>query len=484
MNYGETLTDFHQIFMSTTKMSKRRKSKVYGLLICCCLFFFGAAAQDNSLTKDELVRIVKAYHPVVRQADINISKAGADIQNARGQFDPLVSSGLKNKELSDKLYYSYFYAEVNIPTWYGIDIKAGTEETDGVRLSPEATPGSLNYVGVKFSLNGVIYDKRRAALQQAKIFLQMSLAEKKLAVNDVLFDAVAAYWAWVKEYEQLNIVTAQMNTSRERLAMVKGEAAQGARPDIDTVEAYAQYYTFVQQYNNAEQLLQNATLALSAYLWLDDGSPYTLPQNIIPGEALSAQSGTLPDLATALESQERHPKLEMLNAKLDILQIEKKLKMQSLIPKLAVNAASLNYKSDFLEHTRQPVADNYKLSLDVSVPIFMRETRGSIRSAKLKIDEMRLERSMQQMQLSVKLKAYYNEYLSLARQIDDYTKVKAAYQVLYNGEMLKFRSGESTLFLVNSRELKMLEAAQKLVELQAKQQKAYVGILYAAGLLM
>lgn len=470
--------------MSTTKMSIKRKNKIFSLLVCLCLHFYGAAAQDHSLTKDELVRVVKAYHPVVRQADINISKAGADIQNARGQFDPVVSSGLKNKELSDKLYYSYFYAEVSVPVWYGIDIKAGTEETDGVRLSSEATPGSLNYVGVKFSLNSIAYDKRRAALQQAKSFLQMSLAEKKLTVNEILFDAVAAYWAWVKEYEQLGIMTAQMNTSKERLEMVKGEAKQGARPDIDTVEAYAQYYSFVQQYNNATQLLQNAALVLSAYLWLEDGSPYMLPQDIKPGEALSAKAGTLPDLATALESQQSHPKLEMLNAKLDILQIEKKLKMQSLIPKLSVNAASLNYNSDVLKHASQPVAENYKLSLDVSVPILMRETRSSIRSAKLKIDEMRIERSMQQLQLSVKLKTYYNEYLSLSRQIEDYTKVKAAYQVLYNGEMLKFRSGESTLFLVNSRELKLLEAAQKLVELQAKQQKAYAGILYAAGMLM
>ena len=57
------------------------------------------------------------------------------------------------------------------------------------------------------------------------------------------------------------------------------------------------------------------------------------------------------------------------------------------------------------------------------------------------------------------------------------------YRKVYNGEYTRFLNGESTLFMVNTREMKMLETAQKLVELKAKYKKAYTSMFYATGTL-
>ena len=57
------------------------------------------------------------------------------------------------------------------------------------------------------------------------------------------------------------------------------------------------------------------------------------------------------------------------------------------------------------------------------------------------------------------------------------------YQRLYSGERLKFEVGESTLFILNSRQNKVIEAAQKVAELAAKRQKAEAGLYFAAGIL-
>lgn len=55
--------------------------------------------------------------------------------------------------------------------------------------------------------------------------------------------------------------------------------------------------------------------------------------------------------------------------------------------------------------------------------------------------------------------------------------------MLQKGEETRFLNGESSLFLINSREQKTLEAKQKWVELQAKNQKSLVDIKWSAGML-
>jgi hypothetical protein len=54
---------------------------------------------------------------------------------------------------------------------------------------------------------------------------------------------------------------------------------------------------------------------------------------------------------------------------------------------------------------------------------------------------------------------------------------------LQKGEETKFTNGESSLFLVNARELKTLEAQQKYMELQYKVQKAAVSAIWITGTL-
>jgi outer membrane protein TolC len=50
-------------------------------------------------------------------------------------------------------------------------------------------------------------------------------------------------------------------------------------------------------------------------------------------------------------------------------------------------------------------------------------------------------------------------------------------------EESKLSNGESSLFLVNSRETKALEAQEKLIEIKTKYYKTSYKLLWAAGLL-
>ena len=57
------------------------------------------------------------------------------------------------------------------------------------------------------------------------------------------------------------------------------------------------------------------------------------------------------------------------------------------------------------------------------------------------------------------------------------------YKQLVKAEETRLINGESNLFLINTRENKMLEAQEKLIELQTKYFKSIYALQWSAGLL-
>ncbi|MBL7691433.1 MAG: TolC family protein [Flavipsychrobacter sp.] len=463
--------------------------KLNSIITVWLLLWSFAAFADTTryLSKDEFISVVRAYHPVVKQADIQVAKASADIQRSRGAFDPRLAAGAGQKTFGDKVYYNYLSPELTIPTWYGVEFKAGLDNFQGDRLNQDVTVGKVTYAGMKVPVNGLLYDKRRAALQQAKIFKEMSEADRKLAVNELLFDAIAAYWNWVKEYQIYQAVSSLVEANEERMKFLRVEVEQGSRPAIDTVEGDAQYQVILQQQNNALINYRNAGLDLSNYMWMENGEPLNWTSGIAP-ERLSADmlptAAEVPELSGLLSALDQHPKLQTLDRKISALEIDQKVKTQDLLPKLSLSANMLSKGYGLPgDVSSNYLSGNHKVSLDFGVPLFQREARGGLQAAKLKIEETGYEKDRIALQIENKIKSYHNEYTNLQLQLKNYERALSAYQQLYRGEDLRFKIGESTMFLLNSREIKVLEAMQKLIELKAKCRKAHAGIFYAAGML-
>ena len=466
-----------------------RRKLVNSIVLALLLNALPGYCSDSTriMTRDQLLSIVRSYHPVVKQAAIQMAKANAEVQKARGGFDPALNAALDRKTFNGKLYYSYFKPELNVPTWYGVEFKAGYEEAIGDRLSSEATNGVTSFVGVKIPVTSLLYDKRRAALQQAKLYTQVTAAEQKLTINNLLYDANAAYINWTKEYLVYRAVCSLAEGNKTRMKFLRTEVVQGSRPAIDTTEAQAQYEVILQQQYNSRVNYINAGLELSNYMWLDNNLPAQLDETVVPDTTeLDRQflGNEIPTLAELLTDAATHPKVQALTSKVDILELDMKLKSQYLLPKLSVNANLLSkgygLKGDVNSTT---VTDNNKLGMEFNMPLFLREARGNLRAAKLKITETELEKDQVSLSIDNKVKSYYNDFVSLQQQTDAYTRAYNNYRAVFNGETTRFNNGESTIFMVNTRELKLLETLQKLVDIKAKYRKAYAGMFYAAGTL-
>jgi outer membrane protein TolC len=121
--------------------------------------------------------------------------------------------------------------------------------------------------------------------------------------------------------------------------------------------------------------------------------------------------------------------------------------------------------------------------LSFGIPLRLSQGRGEYRIAKLKITEAQLQQSQKRVEVETKVKSYFNELVTLKKQISLQERALRNYQALQRGEEIRFEAGESSLFLINARENKTLEALQKLQELKAKYFKTANTLQWAAGLL-
>jgi len=451
------------------------------------LFLPSSKAQDSSLvlSKDEFISVVRQFHPVVLQANLQVRRAEAGITQARGAFDPVLYSSLDRKSLDGKLYYSYFNPQLIIPTWYGLQVKAGLEEVIGDRVTSEATFGKTSYLGVKLSSNELLFDNRRAALRQAQTMRSLSQAEQKIAVNDLMNEALTSYLEWLRAYENYRLISDAIRINEERLRFVRLEFLQGNKPAIDTSEVVAQLQNFLQQQNAAWLAFQNEGIYLSNFLWLENARPLQWNEKIIPDTSVLsiAYDSHLKEILDLVNLDiSDHPKMELYRSKIEFLETERRLKAQYLAPKLSVNANLLNKGYELPgEVSRAMLENNYKLGVDFSLPLLLREARGAYRTTKLKTQETILARDQEQLSLENKVRRYFNEVVSLYEQIALYESAYQNYVRLYRGEQTRFSVGESTLFILNSRENKLIETQQKLIDLRTKWHKSYTGLLWAAG---
>lgn len=458
------------------------------LLSISCNFGYSQNDAEAILLLDEVMNNVKDYHPISRQAEILILRADAEVLKAKGGFDPVVTQSLNQKYYDDKNYYSLFNGEIKIPLWPGIDIKTGYESNNGVFLGQEnSTPNNgLIFGGVAIPLGqGLLIDERRADYKNAKIGQNLANAESQNLLNDLLFATTSIYWDWFKAHNVRKIFQASLVNVTARYEGVVFNAATGDRPQIDTVEAKILVQNIALGLNQSETEYRNISNLLASFMWTEDLTQDPKPLTSIPNEYLieieniAAESLTLPidELAAS------HPYLEQLRQKIAQTTVEKRLKQDKLKPiiNLHYNPLVEPIRGDLFSNY---TINNYKWGVEFKMPLFLRRERGDIRLADLKIQEMNLELQFKSADLYNKMNAYIVQWENTLDQIKIFQEAVDLYEKMLISEQRLFEQGESSLFLVNSREQSYINAKVKLIELIAKNKMAYYALYYYAGRLV
>jgi hypothetical protein len=82
-----------------------------------------------------------------------------------------------------------------------------------------------------------------------------------------------------------------------------------------------------------------------------------------------------------------------------------------------------------------------------------------------------------------KATASINDFNVSIGQMQLYTNTVKDYEALLEAERTVFEGGESSLFMINAREMSYINAKLKLIDLTAKNQTAMLMVFYALGML-
>jgi len=423
------------------------------------------------LSLAEYLGYVKSFHPVVKQANLVINEGEAKLLKARGAFDPKLEVDMDRKEFKNTDYYDKLNAAFKIPTWYGVEFQAKYEENSGVFLNPESTvpEDGLYSMGVSVSLaQGLLTNRRMAMLKQARLFNKQVQADRQLMVNDILFEAAQTYFKWLKTYNDKQVYNSFLYNAEFRLEGIKKSYEAGEFPAIDTLEAGIIVQTRNLAYENARMTHVKASLELATFLWLDDNTPIELQDNVIP------DTNTLVGVDNALNTSginlemldlENHPKLRSLGYKYEGLMVEKRLKANNLLPRIDLE---YNLYSETPGYIDSYNTSNYMAGLNVNFPLFLRKERGDLKLAKAKVQSTEFEIAATRVSLKNKIEAISQEMESYLLQNAITEDMVRDYESLLKAEERKFFLGESFLFLINSRESKLIEARLKANEIENK----------------
>ena len=436
------------------------------------LFFgFSATAQEivsKEFTYNEFLGYVKKYHPLVKNANLNIDAAQANLMMARGGFDPKIEVDFSQKQFKGQEYYSILNSSFKIPTWYGIEIKAGFDNNEGVYSNPERkTPNQgLTSLGISVPLGqGLFINQRMADVQKAKIQLQLSQAERKLQAINVLYDASLAYFNWKKNYDEVQLYKKYNANAEIRFKGIQSLIQQGDKPAIDSVEAGIIVKNRMLSLEDSTLKLTKAKLELSNFLWLENNIPFEIADELIPETQLELtiqENLKTNDLLNSDFSITNHPKINALQSKIDILNVEKRLKANMLLPKIDMGYFYLSEPSYFNNYQ----FEDYKIGLDFYFPLFLRKERGSLKLAKYKVQETEFTLNLEKVELANKINAQKTEIKSLSKQKELIKGLVLDNITMLNSEERLFSFGESSLFLINTRENNVVSAQLSKIALE------------------
>lgn len=439
----------------------------------------GVFSQNDSmiLSENNFLFQVLRFHPLAISAELLNDQATAYLRKARGAFDPKLSASGYSKDFEGKHYYSLPQASLSIPTRIGADIKTGWMDSRGIYVNPERNyplEGQM-YIGADIPIGrGLFADERRNHLQKAKIYRELNEFERLRALNDLVLDASAAYWKWYKADQSLRIAERALSLTSLRYQQTKESFLQGDLAAVDTLEARIQLQNREITLRESQQDHILAVWYASQFLWNDRQEPMFIAETTRP-EFDSVNMNThyryLGDSSIRwYDSLLQHPVIRASELKIDQVEADIRYWKEQLKPQFDLSYMAIAGRNEFRQNglTSFDVANNHIIGFKASAPLFIRKERGSLQLSRIEQEQMELD-------LLNKRQKIYNTVLSEAlairfsyEQLELIRKNAEDYRLLLEAENVKFRTGESSLFLVNTRENSYVASLKKVAEMESE----------------
>lgn len=427
------------------------------------------AAQTSGIDENWFLEQVRAHHPLMRRAATVQELAEAQEMQARGAFDPKLGASWKDKTYAGSIYETQGGPEVTWETPVGVGLRAGWKTAEGDRLdaSDYVPEGGLWSMGGTIRLGrGLWTDKRRATLAKAKAMVGVGEAERTLAENDVLLNAAADYWGWYRAHLIWEVAREAEALALERLEWSRARLISGEGAALDTLEAHWNWNTRMANRAEGEGKLVQAKAKVDRWLWNEDWTPAMLPPLATPTPVLLDHSAlAAANLWDSADPKgvdaiwEGHPYRQLYASKSEALRADVRLGREMLKPQVDGAFEVYSPVAPGAEEWSMPQWDNnHRVELKVSMPLFLRQERGALNVAKLNREQTLLDLQSEQANWTAHVRGTAQRLPLLLAQHENTGQAVDLARQLLDAEQLKFAVGESSLFVVNSRENALLNA--------------------------
>jgi outer membrane protein TolC len=470
----------------------KRKNNMKKILIIFILFqlFHKNIAQDTAqiLSLESVLYMVRTYHPLALQSANLTDQANANLLIAQGQFDPKIAYENTNKFYKGINYYNLSNLNLLVPTRLGADFYIGTQTANGQYVNPDeiTPPGGLSGLGLNIPLlRNLITDQRRNQLRKAKILQGQNESTRKQQLNDLCAEVIKDYIDWYISWKETKLYRNALILTTRRLEAIRQEVSAGGKARIDTLETWTQLQNFNISLQESEAKQIKYKLNLSVHLWSANGQPLEPAETATPGQSGWDQLDSLgvaygKNLATLI-SVETNPSLQNSKFEIDIAKLDLNWKRQALLPDLDIKYRMLGNNAFYKGFNYSP--DNYQFGLKFGTSLFLRKERGDYKMAKLKAQNAEYKYEFKQRELENKNLALWQQRYRNSQIWRNYTAVVEGYSALYNAELQRAEAGESNIFLVNTRELRLIESRLKHIQYERKMIESNIDFLQNAAVL-
>jgi outer membrane protein TolC len=457
--------------------------KQFLFLLLVMISLQGNSQNNIQINYDDFLANVMQNNPLAKRAENEKKYADVQYKAAKGNYDPIVSGSYEQKQFNGSNYFTTLNSEVKQPLFTSQYFKFGFDYGNGSYINPEynTTPNGLPYVGIEVGvLQGLLIDKRRAEVLKSKEYLNYYDAEKRIQLNALLFEASQRYFDWLFSSKQMSLNNYFMQVAKQRLAGIEALANIGEKASVDTIEAAIFYQTRFLDFQSALIENQKTINEISSFNW-QNNSPSLITENYTAMDSLDLYFNKAKNLLirSLYQNVPSNPILSKYSSFQKVLEIDNRLKKEMIKP-------SLNIKYNILSNnaaTMNPSYsnNNYKFGLNLSFPLFLRNPANEYKLAKINSQNNNLELINKTNELSFKINALKKIIDILAEQLQNAERLSKYSKMLVEAEKLKFTNGESTLFMLNTRENKWLESEIKLAEYKLKFIKTLLNLIYLNG---
>jgi outer membrane protein TolC len=401
----------------------------------------------------------------VRVAQAKVREAQAKRMAAFAAFEPRIDLSSEGKDYGNDLQYRLDRAEARVGLPGGIDLVGGASQATGAFINPERktpTEGLANF-GISAPLGGaLIFSDRQYAWGAASRDLELEEAKLDRVQRKVTLDAVKAYTFWQAQSEVQSAVDDALAVAAERLRLVREAFRLGERSEMDTLEAYLSWVD--RRADAAKQQNLSAAAVADVERLLRGAEDISVNVRGVRPEERPVILGFNTQWSTADPGALNVPELAMASAALRRERLATTTAWAQWLPAPYVDYRMIQWGGS----AWNPESVQWKVGL--AVPLFNQKARADLAGAQARLRAAQANATSTQNAVEVLRTQLAQQVQALDSELKALTASETAAYALLQQERRRFALGESTMFILATRESKYLESVQKRTLASAKLQ--------------